>query len=99
MMTCTVRGVTVHYEDIGRGRPIINLHGWPAEHGQMLQMMEPLFGHRQQWRRVYLDLPGMGRTPGPDWLTTHDHMLDFVAEFIELMTDDSPLLVGHSYGA
>ena len=41
----------------------------------------------------------MGRTPGPDWLTTHDQMLDFVAEFIELMTDDAPLLVGHSYGA
>lgn len=98
-MYCTVRGAKAYYEEIGRGRPIINVHGWPAEHGQMLQMMEPLFEQRQGWRRIYLDLPGMGRTPGPDWLTTHDQMLDFVAEFTELMTDEAPLLVGHSYGA
>ena len=49
-MTCTVRGTAVHHEDLGCGRPIINLHGWPAEHGQVLQMIKPLFGHRQQWR-------------------------------------------------
>jgi pimeloyl-ACP methyl ester carboxylesterase len=99
-MICTVRGTKVYYEDVGQGRPIINLHGWPGEHGQMLQMMEPLFGQRQGWRRIYLDLPGMGRTPGPDWLTTHDQVLDLVAELIELTTDgEAPLLVGHSYGA
>jgi|tagenome__1003787_1003787.scaffolds.fasta_scaffold20928791_1 pimeloyl-ACP methyl ester carboxylesterase len=98
-MYCTVRGTKAYYEEIGRGRPIINLHGWPSEHGQMLQMMEPLFEQRHGWRRIYLDLPGMGRTPGPEWLTRHDQMLDFVAEFTELMTDEAPLLVGHSYGA
>src|SRR3954452_20933506 len=98
-MYCTVRGTKAYYEEIGRGRPIINLHGWPSEHGQMLQMMEPLFEQRHGWRRIYLDLPGMGRTPGPEWLTRHDQMLDFVAELTELMTDEGPLLVGHSYGA
>ena len=98
-MNCTVLGTTAHYQDIGHGRPVVHLHGWPGEHGQMLQMMEPLFARRQGWRRIYLDLPGMGETPGPDWLTTHDQMLDFVAEFIESGTDEMPLLVGHSYGA
>jgi pimeloyl-ACP methyl ester carboxylesterase len=98
-MICSVRGTRVYYEDVGRGRPVVNLHGWPGEHGQMLQMMEPLFEQRREWRRIYLDLPGMGRTPGSDWLTDHDHMLDVVTEFVELVVDEAPLLVGHSYGA
>ncbi len=98
-MNCTVRGTKTFYEAIGRGRPIVNLHGWPGEHGQMLQMMEPLFERRHAWRRIYVDLPGMGNTAGPDWLTTHDQMLDFVAEFIARVAEERPLLVGHSYGA
>jgi len=33
----------VHYEEFGSGVPLINLHGRPAEHGQMVATMEPLF--------------------------------------------------------
>lgn len=98
-MDCTVHATNVHYEDIGVGVPVVNLHGWPAEHGQMLQMMEPLFADRRGWRRIYVDLPGMGKTRGPAWLTSHDQMLDFVAEFVEFVVDQPALLVGHSYGA
>jgi len=35
-----VDSVNLHYEERGAGPVLINLHGWPAEHGQM---MEPLF--------------------------------------------------------
>jgi pimeloyl-ACP methyl ester carboxylesterase len=37
--------------------------------------MEPLFRDRQRWRRIYVDLPGRGETPGPKWLTTNDRLV------------------------
>ena len=39
----TIKSMSLSYEERGAGVPIINLHGWPAEHGQMMAMMEPLF--------------------------------------------------------
>jgi pimeloyl-ACP methyl ester carboxylesterase len=98
-MNSAVGLVAPYYEEFGVGVPVIMLHGWPAEHGQMVAMMEPLFAERSGWRRIYVDLPGMGRTPGPEWLTTHDLMLDFVDEFIGAVAGEGCALVGHSYGA
>ncbi|HET9870970.1 MAG TPA: alpha/beta hydrolase [Propionibacteriaceae bacterium] len=98
-MHITVRSIDVHYQEVVAGVPVISLHGWPAEHGQMLAMMEPLFARRQGWRRIYVDLPGMGKTPGADWLTSHDLMLKLIAEFIEPVAGERAALVGHSYGA
>ena len=98
-MYCTVRSVPVHYQEFGSGVPLINLHGWPAEHGQMVAMMEPLFADRPGWRRIYVDLPGMGRTLGPDWLTSHDMVLDLVTEFVAIVAGERSVLAGHSYGA
>ena len=45
--------------------------------------MEPLFVQRAGWRRLYPDLPGMGRTPGADWITCQDHMLEVALEFLD----------------
>ncbi len=63
---------SLYFEERGSGLPIVNLHGWPGEHGQMMAMMEPLFQRPFNWRRIYPDLPGMGKTPGPKWLVSHD---------------------------
>ena len=94
------RTSTLHFTEHGIGIPIVNLHGWPAEHGQMMAMMEPLFAHRPGWRRIYVDLPGMGLSPGPDWLVSHDQMLEAVSDFIDAVAgDDRVVLAGHSYGA
>jgi pimeloyl-ACP methyl ester carboxylesterase len=94
------RPSTLHFTEHGAGLPIVNLHGWPAEHGQMMAMMEPLFASRPGWRRIYVDLPGMGLSPGPDWLVSHDQMLEAVSDFIgAVVGDQRVVLAGHSYGA
>ena len=98
-MYATVGSVSMFYEEFGAGMPLINLHGLPAEHGQMVAMMEPLFATRSGWRRIYVDLPGMGRSQGPEWLTSHDQMLDLVAEFIRTVAGGRCVFAGHSYGA
>jgi len=82
-MECKLENITVYYELFGGGRPIIMLHGWSIDHRHMVNEMEPLFRHRDGWKRIYLDLPGHGRTPGKDWIINQDKILDVVLEFID----------------
>jgi pimeloyl-ACP methyl ester carboxylesterase len=61
--------------------------------------MEPLFTSRAGWRRIYPDLPGMGKTHAPDWITHQDHMLDVVLEFMDTLAPGGRFVVaGISYG-
>jgi len=62
--------------------------------------LEPIFVKRPGWKRVYLDLPGMGQTKGQSWLDSSDRMLKVVLEFVEqVIPHQSFLIVGDSYGA
>lgn len=98
-MECTLDRITVHYEVRGEGRPILMLHGLPLDHRHMLDEMEPLFEHRSGWKRLYPDLPGMGKTIGPDWITCQDHVLDVILDFIDHVIPGQRFVVaGLSYG-
>ena len=61
-MECKVRDVTSFYEDVGAGRPLLLLHGLQLDHRHIANDIEPLFTNRSGWRRLYPDLPGMGKT-------------------------------------
>jgi pimeloyl-ACP methyl ester carboxylesterase len=98
-MECTLENITVYYETFGEGRPIIMLHGWPIDHRHMVSYMEPLFKSREGWKRIYPDLPGMGKTPGMDWITHQDQMLDITIELIDKVAPGQRFVVaGTSYG-
>ena len=98
-MECRLGNITVHCEIFGEGRPIIMLHGWPLDHRHMVSDMESLFKRRDGWKRIYPDLPGMGRTPGMDWITHQDQMLDIVLDFIDNVVPGQRFVVaGTSYG-
>jgi pimeloyl-ACP methyl ester carboxylesterase len=98
-MECKLENITVYYEMFGEGRPIIMLHGWPLDHRHMAGDMEPLFKHREGWKRIYPDLPGMGKTPGMDWITHEEQMLDITLEFIDQVAPGQRFVVaGTSYG-
>ena len=89
----------MHYEDLGQGRPVVMLHGFSLDHRVMTGCMEPVFKNREGWRRIYPDLPGMGRTRAPEWITSSDHMLDVVMEFIDsVIPGEDFVLAGESYG-
>ena len=99
-MVIQVRGVPVFYEEAGAGRPLLMLHGWPLDHNYMMSDLEPVFETRVGWRRLYPDLPGMGRTPGAHWITGHEHMLDIVLGFMDAMAPGERIVAaGTSYGA
>ncbi len=40
--------------------PIIFLHGFAADHRLMMGCFEPIFKHHERWKRIYIDIPGMG---------------------------------------
>jgi pimeloyl-ACP methyl ester carboxylesterase len=99
-MKCELEGITVYYESFGEGRPIIMLHGWGLNLRSMLSDMEPLFKDRKGWRRIYLDLPGHGKTPGKDWITNQDKILDILLDFIDHVIPGQRFVVaGASAGA
>lgn len=98
-MKCQLEGLTIHYEAFGEGKPIIMLHGWPLDHRVMVHTMEPIFKNRNGWKRIYPDLPGMGKTPGVDWITSQDQVLDIILEFAEDVAPGQRLVFGgFSYG-
>lgn len=98
-MKCKLKSITVHYETFGEGKPIIMLHGWPLDHRVMVSAMEPLFKNRDGWKRIYPDLPGMGETPGMDWITNQDQILDILLDCVDKIAPGQRLVVaGFSYG-
>lgn len=91
--------ISLYYEQVGSGKPIIMLHGWPLDHLSMKAAMEPIFANREGWRRIYVDLPGRGQSDAPEWLKTRGQILDVVVEFINTVVPDERFCVaGLSYG-
>ena len=87
------------YEVHGQGNPIIMLHGFGLDRETMIGCMEPIFKDRKGWRRIYFDLPGMGETPGVNWIKNSNDILKFVLLFIEKsIPNENFIVVGESYG-
>ena len=98
-MEIKIQGIPVYYEIHGSGKPIIMIHGFKPDHRIMSGCFEPLFDQNCGWQRIYFDLPGMGKTPGPDWLENSDQMLEIVNEFIKkIIPNKKYAVVGESYG-
>jgi pimeloyl-ACP methyl ester carboxylesterase len=90
----------IFYEVRGTGRPVLMLHGWSLDHHHMMIAFEPVFAGRSGWERIYLDLPGHGRSPAPDSINNQDDILMALFKFIkEVIGDQHFLLVGASAGA
>ena len=97
-MQCELGSATVHYEERGAGRPIVFLHGWTLDHRLELVDYEPIFEARPGWRRLYPDLPGMGRSTAKA-ITNQDDMLGAVLAFIDrVVGGERFLLAGTSLG-
>jgi len=75
------------------------IHGYFVDHRLMAGCMEPVFRNKDGFHRIYVDLPGMGKTKGERWIANSDRMLDVLVEFVEkVIPRDNFLLAGESYG-
>ncbi|MGK5169189.1 alpha/beta fold hydrolase [Geodermatophilus sp. CPCC 205761] len=92
--------VVVHYVEHGTGRPVLVLHGAGVDHREAEACFEPALDGVAGLRRLYPDLPGMGRTTAPETLRSADDVLDTLLDFADVVTGGSAhLLIGHSAGA
>ncbi len=98
-MLSTVNGVPVHHVEHGSGTPLLALHGAGVDHREIMGALEPLFADRPGYRRIYPDLPGMGRTPAPDTVNSNDDVLGVLLGLVDaVIGGEAFLVVGHSYG-
>lgn len=94
-----VGAVSVHHVEHGEGRPVLVLHGAGVDHREAEACFEPGLA-QVGYRRIYPDLPGMGRTPAPSSLRSADDVLDVLLGFVDDAAEaDDLLVVGHSAGA
>lgn len=98
-MKCELNRIAVNYEEYGKGKPCIIIHGFSPDMRLMKGCMEPLLNGREDVRRIYLDLPGMGGTKGEDWISGSDDVLEIIMEFIDkIIPGENFLIAGESYG-
>jgi pimeloyl-ACP methyl ester carboxylesterase len=84
---------------VGEGRPLLFIHGWTMDHRDELFDYEPLMQSRQGWRRIYIDLPGMGKSAGTS-VQDQDEMLRLLLQFIDQELGREPFAIaGTSAGA
>ena len=99
-MDIRVGQVVVHYVQHGAGRPVLILHGAGVDHREAEACFELALEGVTGLRRIYPDLPGMGRTTAPDTLRSADDVLDTLLRFAdEVSAGTAHLLIGHSAGA
>ena len=90
----------LHHKVLGNGKPILILHGVTLDHRSMMAVTEPVFEKLEGWKRVYVDLPGHGRSPARDSIRSQDDLLDAVIEFIaQLLPDERFGIIGLSRGS
>jgi pimeloyl-ACP methyl ester carboxylesterase len=95
-----VEDVEVHFVEHGRGLAVLGLHGAGVDHREIEAWLDPILAGRDGYRRIYPDLPGMGRTPAAERLTSNDDVVAVLLGFLDQIAPEEPfLVVGHSYGA
>src|SRR3954465_9118762 len=99
-MEIRVGRVVFNYAEHGTGRPVLALHGAGVDHREAEACFEPTLEGVPGLRRVYPDLPGMGRTFAPETLRSADDVLETLLAFADEVTGErAHLLIGHSAGA
>lgn len=99
-MQTEIGSIQAYYEVHGDGFPIVFLHGWGVDHRMMKGSAEPVFRQMNKaYKRIYVDLPGMGNTKVDDSITSTDDMRSFLIRFIDLLIPgENYAVVGKSYG-
>lgn len=85
----------INYEVIGKGKPIIILHGWNVD----ISIYEDIVKLLSKDYQVYLiDLPGFGKSMTPSIPYTLDDYVYFLDSFLLENKINNPILIGHSFG-
>lgn len=93
------RPYRLHVSDIGKGEPLVLLHGLAQSGSKWAPLAERL--DKSKWRVILPDLLGFGRSPKPQWnkYTVQEHARAIVTELTRRNLKKQPVtIVGHSMG-
>lgn len=97
MPNITVNGAQLNYEDTGKGKPIVFLHGYVGsieDFRHQIQLLSP------KYRCLALDQRGRGKgvAPKKESEYTFDLLIDDVYQWLKQIKVDKCVLNGHSMG-
>ncbi len=95
MTSFTTEQGIVHYEVLGRGQPVILLHGWLGSWGLWQETMTALSA---RYRTYALDFWGFGESDNQRGTYQVDDFIRLVEQFMEQLGIEAAPLVGHSMG-
>jgi pimeloyl-ACP methyl ester carboxylesterase len=91
-----LEGSIVHYEVLGRGRPVIFLHGWVGSWKYWIASMQVT---STSYRAYALDLWGFGDTAHNALKYSLEQQVKLIDDFLNEMGIGKIALVGHGLGA
>ncbi len=96
MSAIILDGAMAHYEALGRGRPIVFLHGWVGSWRYWVNAMQVA---STSFRAYAIDLFGFGDSARDPLRYSLERQADLVNRFLEEMGIGKVALVGHDLGA
>ncbi|GAA3532749.1 hydrolase [Aeromicrobium flavum] len=88
----------MHVVERGTGTPLVLLHGFGVDH-RLLLPLDPAVEAAGGWRRLYVDLPGHGRSPAGDVASTEGVAAAVRDELARRLGDEPFAILGNSFGA
>jgi len=76
-------------------KSIVILHGWGSNKEIMMQAFGSLL---PEFRHIYLDLPGFGRSPNETAVLRTTDYAEIVKRFLETLHITPDIVMGHSFG-
>ncbi len=84
---------------MGKGIPIVIIHGKGVDYGLMYGFLEPIFEKNKAYKRIYFDIPGMGKSQPGEEIKAESHLITIFIEAIKkLVGEESFLLISESFG-
>lgn len=87
--------VDLYYEEIGAGKPVVLIHGFPLDHTTWLPVSNLL---ATKARCVLPDVRGLGRSPVTGIETSISSMGDDIVRLLDRLSIEKAVIVGHSMG-
>ncbi len=98
-MKLNLENAEIYYEQYGEGMPLIFLHGYHVDNKCLSIPVENSIEEGTQFKRIYPDLPGMGKTILKERVDSTEELYAIVLQFIDTVTCGEPFaVIGYSYG-